>query len=160
MRMTFRAFVRSQWKTLPPNPNVDLTGQTVLITGSNTGLGLEAAKQFARLNPAHLVLAVRNVDKGQEALTGEHSVHIEHLRSGQIRCILIYVSGFPDLRNETGYKGGKVMKLDHADFRRSSPSSRRGTIGWTFSLLMLESIPTNMQLRKMVGNLRELTLRT
>jgi retinol dehydrogenase-12 len=116
MRMTFRAFVRSQWKTLPPNPNVDLTGQTVLITGSNTGLGLEAAKQFARLNPAHLVLAVRNVDKGQQALTGEHSVYIEHLRSGQIRCILIYVSGFPDLRNETGYKGGMVMKLDHADF--------------------------------------------
>jgi retinol dehydrogenase-12 len=63
--------VRAQWKTLPPNPNVDLTGQTVVVTGSNVGLGLEAAKQFARMNPAHLVLAVRNMVKGQAALVGE-----------------------------------------------------------------------------------------
>jgi NADPH:quinone reductase-like Zn-dependent oxidoreductase len=72
MRLTYASFVRSQWKKLPPNPNVDLTGQTVVVTGSNTGLGLEAAKQFARLNPAHLVLAVRNLTKGEEALAGEH----------------------------------------------------------------------------------------
>jgi retinol dehydrogenase-12 len=72
MRLTLTSFVRSQWKKLPSNPNVDLTGQTVVVTGSNTGLGLEAAKQFARLNPAHIVLAVRNLAKGEEALAGEH----------------------------------------------------------------------------------------
>jgi retinol dehydrogenase-12 len=71
MKFGFTDFVRSQWKTLPPNPNVDLTGQTVLVTGSNTGLGLEAAKQLARMNPAHLVLAVRNLSKGEEALSGK-----------------------------------------------------------------------------------------
>jgi retinol dehydrogenase-12 len=63
--------VCTQWKMLPPNPNVDLTGQTVVVTGSNVGLGLEAAKQFARMNPVHLVLAVRNMVKGQAALVSE-----------------------------------------------------------------------------------------
>jgi hypothetical protein len=71
MRPTILDFVRSQWATLPPSPTLDLTGQTVLVTGSNTGLGLEAAKQFARMKPAHLVLAVRNTTKGEEALSSE-----------------------------------------------------------------------------------------
>jgi FlaA1/EpsC-like NDP-sugar epimerase len=74
MRFTMTDFVRSQWKILPPNPDVDLTGQTVLVTGSNTGIGLEAAKVFATMNPAHLVLAVRSIAKGQEALAGKLSI--------------------------------------------------------------------------------------
>lgn len=46
--------------------NVDLTGQTVLITGGNAGLGLDAAKKFIHLG-ADIILAVRNVAKGEAA---------------------------------------------------------------------------------------------
>ena len=43
-----------------------MTGKTAIITGANSGLGLETAKTFARLG-ARIILAVRNLDKGQTA---------------------------------------------------------------------------------------------
>ena len=50
-----------------PKVTTDLTGRTVLVTGANTGLGYAAALKFLRMNPARLVLAVRDVSKGLEA---------------------------------------------------------------------------------------------
>src|SRR5690349_11515084 len=44
----------------------DQTGRTAVITGSNTGLGFETAAALAAKG-AHVVLAVRNVDKGNDA---------------------------------------------------------------------------------------------
>ncbi|BBY95356.1 short-chain dehydrogenase [Mycobacterium gallinarum] len=45
----------------------DQTGRTAVITGANTGLGYETAAALAAKG-AHVVLAVRNLDKGQEAV--------------------------------------------------------------------------------------------
>ena len=44
----------------------DQTGRTAVITGANTGLGFETAKALAAKG-AHVVIAVRNTDKGVEA---------------------------------------------------------------------------------------------
>ena len=44
----------------------DLTGRHVVVTGANTGLGLETARVLAA-NGATVVLAVRNLDKGEAA---------------------------------------------------------------------------------------------
>jgi NAD(P)-dependent dehydrogenase (short-subunit alcohol dehydrogenase family) len=44
----------------------DQTGRTAVITGANTGLGYETANALAAKG-AHVVLAVRNLDKGKEA---------------------------------------------------------------------------------------------
>jgi NAD(P)-dependent dehydrogenase (short-subunit alcohol dehydrogenase family) len=46
----------------------DQTGRTAVVTGSNTGLGYETAAALAAKG-AHVVLAVRNVDKGAPSTT-------------------------------------------------------------------------------------------
>jgi len=47
--------------------NKDLTGRTVIITGSNCGIGFEAAQALAGAG-AKIIFACRNTEKGEEAL--------------------------------------------------------------------------------------------
>jgi NAD(P)-dependent dehydrogenase (short-subunit alcohol dehydrogenase family) len=62
-----RIFLHSQLFVTPPIPETPFTGQTVIITGSSSGLGLEAARHFYRLGAAKLILAARNPVKGEAA---------------------------------------------------------------------------------------------
>ena len=45
----------------------DLTGKVIIVTGANSGIGYEAAKEFARKG-AQTILACRSMDKAQAAL--------------------------------------------------------------------------------------------
>jgi hypothetical protein len=62
-----RAFLYDQLFTTPPYLTNFFANQTVIVTGSNIGLGLEAARLFYRLNCTKLILVVRTVSKGQAA---------------------------------------------------------------------------------------------
>ncbi|EEU45267.1 uncharacterized protein NECHADRAFT_41149 [Fusarium vanettenii 77-13-4] len=46
----------------------DLSGKVILVTGGNTGLGLETVLQLAKHNPAHIYLAARSEEKGNRAI--------------------------------------------------------------------------------------------
>ncbi|KAK7544210.1 short-chain dehydrogenase/reductase family protein-like protein, partial [Phyllosticta citribraziliensis] len=59
---------RDKWNP-PTNPRTSFNGATILITGSNTGLGLEAAIKFAKLGASHIILGVRSPTKGSAAAT-------------------------------------------------------------------------------------------
>ncbi|TVY73226.1 Short chain dehydrogenase sol3 [Lachnellula suecica] len=63
----FASFLYSQLFVKLPSPTTDFSGQTVIVTGSNTGLGLEAARHLSRLNASLIILAVRNKTKGEAA---------------------------------------------------------------------------------------------
>lgn len=62
-----RIFFYSQLFVTPPYPRHSFENQTVIVTGSNTGLGLEAARHFYRLHCARLIIATRTIAKGQAA---------------------------------------------------------------------------------------------
>jgi len=61
-------FFYRQITYMPPDIcDVDLDGQTAIVTGSNTGIGLEVGRQLLALGLSRLVLAVRNVERGNAA---------------------------------------------------------------------------------------------
>ena len=60
-------FLYVQLFVTPPYPSKKFTGQTVIVTGSNTGLGFEAVQHFVRLGAEKVILAVRTVEKGEAA---------------------------------------------------------------------------------------------
>ncbi|KAH0434900.1 hypothetical protein CcaCcLH18_05108 [Colletotrichum camelliae] len=61
-------FLQSQLLTEVSAPTRKFTGQTIIVTGSNTGLGLEAARHFILLEAAKVILAMRSIPKGKAAL--------------------------------------------------------------------------------------------
>ncbi|KAI0914432.1 NAD(P)-binding protein [Ustulina deusta] len=69
-RATVRATLWRQLFVVPPRvDNVDLTGKTAIVTGSNGGIGLECARQLLDLGLSRLILAVRSEEKGERAKT-------------------------------------------------------------------------------------------
>lgn len=62
-----RLTIISRWFGTPAVPTQLFTGKTIIVTGSSNGLGLEAARHFVRLDAHKVILAVRNLDKGNQA---------------------------------------------------------------------------------------------
>lgn len=60
-------FIYSQLFITLPYPTSDLLGKAIIVTGSNVGLGLEAARHFTRLNADKVILGVRNLERGEAA---------------------------------------------------------------------------------------------
>ncbi|KAK7031654.1 hypothetical protein R3P38DRAFT_3393524 [Favolaschia claudopus] len=90
MKLSFFTFLRGQFSPQPPVVKADLAGKTVVVLGANTGLGFEASKHFASMNPGRLILACRSEAKGQAA--------IEKLQAA------------------TGYTKAELWLIDLADF--------------------------------------------
>ncbi|KIL64811.1 hypothetical protein M378DRAFT_186611 [Amanita muscaria Koide BX008] len=90
-RYSFLAFVHRQWRTIPPVRTADLTGKTVVVIGANAGIGFEAAKHFATMNAAKLVLGCRSRERGELAIS--------------------------KLQNETGYTRAELWLIDLAEFQ-------------------------------------------
>ena len=67
MAESFATFLYDQLIASVPDVQQSLVGKTAIITGSNTGLGKEAARKYATLGVSRLILAVRNTTKGEEA---------------------------------------------------------------------------------------------
>ncbi|TGJ88551.1 hypothetical protein E0Z10_g162 [Xylaria hypoxylon] len=69
---SFLGFFYRQWmvhrKPVPVGTN--LSSQVAIITGANSGLGLEAGRQLLQLHLSHLILAVRSQAKGDKAAEG------------------------------------------------------------------------------------------
>lgn len=68
-------FLYSQFFVTPGYPTHTFKDQTIIVTGSNVGLGLEAARHFVRLDSAAVILAVRNRPAGEAAKASIQASH-------------------------------------------------------------------------------------
>lgn len=64
----FGYLLPSQFFKTPPLPTASFEGQTIIVTGANTGLGYEAVKHLLRLKASKIIIAVRTVKKGEAAV--------------------------------------------------------------------------------------------
>ncbi|OCK79483.1 oxidoreductase-like protein [Lepidopterella palustris CBS 459.81] len=58
----------------PANDIPDLSGKVILVTGGNTGLGLETIIQLSSHNPARIFLAARTASKATSAISTIHNL--------------------------------------------------------------------------------------
>ena len=63
----YLVFFYSQFFVNLPAPTSDFSGQTVVVTDGDKGLGLEAAKLLVQLRASKVILAVRSIKAGQDA---------------------------------------------------------------------------------------------
>ncbi|KAK0186902.1 hypothetical protein F5146DRAFT_147778 [Armillaria mellea] len=87
---TREQWVADQTRPMPDVVTADLSGKTLVLIGANAGLGFEAAKHFAKMDPARLVLTARDEAKGKDALAR--------------------------LQQETGYTKAELWLIDLANF--------------------------------------------
>ncbi|KAF1959241.1 short-chain dehydrogenase/reductase-like protein [Byssothecium circinans] len=97
--MPFLELLYSQLFAPIPKPTASYAGQTIIVTGSNVGLGKEAARHFTRLGASTVILAVRSMSKGEAAKADIEKttnttdvVKVWHLDMGSYQSVLDFAS--------------------------------------------------------------------
>jgi NAD(P)-dependent dehydrogenase (short-subunit alcohol dehydrogenase family) len=91
----------------------DLAGQTAIVTGANTGLGLESARQLLDLGLSRLIIAVRSVSKG-EAAKEELVGSLKSFKTGSLPTIDVWALDLSEYDSITAF-AGKCKTLDRLD---------------------------------------------
>ncbi|KZS97483.1 NAD(P)-binding protein [Sistotremastrum niveocremeum HHB9708] len=95
-------FYSDQFTSLPSVDEFkkDLTGKTVVVVGANVGLGLEAARHFATMNPGRLILACRTKSTAEAAVediqrtTGCKTVEYWHIDLQSFASVSAFATRF------------------------------------------------------------------
>lgn len=100
-------FFYNQFRRLP-SPQKQFTGKTVIVTGANVGLGLEAARHFVRLDAAKVILACRDTEKGERA---KAEIERSTARSGIIEVWPLDLCSFESVR-QFCQRADRLPRLD------------------------------------------------
>ena len=92
----------------PPVPTEDFSGKTIIVTGSNVGLGKEASKHFVRLNAHKVILAVRSIKKGEVARA---EIEAETKRTGVVQVYELDYSSYASVKSFAA----RVNELERID---------------------------------------------
>lgn len=89
-------------------PTATYEGQTVIVTGANVGLGLEAARHIVNLGAARVILAVRSIDKGEAA---KKDIETTTGKTGVVEVWQLDLSSYASVEEFAA----KALKLDRLD---------------------------------------------
>ena len=106
--LRFLGLLKSRW-TPPAKTTSSFNGKTILITGSNTGLGFQAARSFLELSASHVILAVRNTSKGNIA---RDQLEAQSGRTGDISVLELDMSSFASVQSFAECASQQFRKID------------------------------------------------
>jgi hypothetical protein len=99
MKFDLEKFQREQKGPCPPVARADLTDKVVAVIGASAGLGFEASKHFASMNPGKLVLGVRTKEKGELSVKGSMTlINYYH----KVSCVSVYRHLYDDQLQHSG----------------------------------------------------------
>ena len=120
--------------TWHPRQLAQQTGRTFVVTGANSGIGLEATRDLVERG-AHVVMAVRDVDKGEQAraeLSGPGRASVVHLDLTDLDTVATFAaavsadhSGLAALVCNAGVMGGPYL-LTVQGFERQMATNHLG----------------------------------
>jgi NAD(P)-dependent dehydrogenase (short-subunit alcohol dehydrogenase family) len=121
----------------PADPKISYTGKAVLITGANTGLGLEAAIKFATLGASPLILGVRSLEKGKSAKL--QIANKTKCSASIIQLVQLDMMSFESVENFVKEVGSKFKKIDAAVLNAglSPVAYNLSTHGWESALQVM-----------------------
>lgn len=100
--------IRSKWNP-PAKTTSSFSGKTVLITGSNTGLGFQAARNFLESSASHVILAVRSIPKGHIA---RDQLESQTGRNGDISVLELDMNSFASVKSFSERVSRQFKKID------------------------------------------------
>ncbi|KAJ7872976.1 hypothetical protein B0H13DRAFT_2236246 [Mycena leptocephala] len=120
--------LKAQRSKQPPVVRADLTGKTVCILGANTGIGFQACKHFATMNPGRIILACRSKARGQEAVESAFSQFRDEFEKdgGRLDILIANAAVEPGRYIETKDGWESTLQVNH--------------LGTSFAVLLL--LPT------------------
>jgi NAD(P)-dependent dehydrogenase (short-subunit alcohol dehydrogenase family) len=142
----------SQLFTWIPAPNHDFSGQTVIVTGSNTGIGLEAARILVQLNAAKVILAVRTVSKGEAA--AEDIIRTTRATRNRLEVWQLDISS-PDSIKKFVAKAQKLDRLDAVIQNAGVLSAKWSTINGVESHIAVNVIGASLFGLQILPKMRE-----
>lgn len=160
---TYRGFLYRQLFITPPTVTstpVSLVGQTGIVTGSNTGLGYHASSQLLALGLSHLILAVRDTAKGEQAKTSLLSTLNESFGRRDNNKTPPRIEVWPvDLTNYTNITAFADRVRDTPDLRVNFAILNAGVARFGFELSQLHGNEITIQTNWLGTALLALTLR-
>ncbi|KAJ5675566.1 hypothetical protein N7462_008463 [Penicillium macrosclerotiorum] len=105
-------FIKNQFCSTPrlPPEDTDLSGKVAIVTGSNSGLGFECARQFLSFKLSHLIIAVRTAAKGEDAAAKLR----EQYPNATIAVWLLDMSSYESIQAFTARAEKELTRLDIA----------------------------------------------
>jgi NAD(P)-dependent dehydrogenase (short-subunit alcohol dehydrogenase family) len=128
-----------------PLQTTPFTNQTIIVTGSNTGLGLEASRLLIQLNAGKVILAVRSLSKGEAAAAS--IINNTRTKTGypisptRLEVWLLDMSS-PTSIQAFAQRASKLDRLDAAILNAGILNPKRVEINGTESHLAINTIGT------------------